>query len=51
MDDIPERWNLAALTVSGALTYGELLYFGARSTFNEVVGLFIRRKSPETVSA
>jgi O-antigen/teichoic acid export membrane protein len=49
--DIPAPIHLAALTVSGALTYGALLYFGARSTFNEVVGLFIRRKSPETVSA
>lgn len=49
--DIPAPLHLAALTVSGALTYGALLYFGARATFNEVIGLFIRRKAPEEASA
>ncbi len=49
--DIPAPLHLAALTVSGALTYGALLYFGARATFNEVIGLFIRRKPPEEASA
>lgn len=44
--DIPAPLHLAALTISGALTYGALLYFGARNTFNEVVGLVIRRKAP-----
>jgi O-antigen/teichoic acid export membrane protein len=43
--DIPAPLHLAALTVSGALTYGALLYFGARSTFDEVVGLVIKRKA------
>ena len=44
--DIPASLHLAALTISGALTYGALLYFGARATFNEVLGLVIRRKPP-----
>jgi O-antigen/teichoic acid export membrane protein len=44
--DIPAPIHLAALTLSGALTYGALLYFGARATFDEVLALFIRRKAP-----
>ncbi len=44
--DVPAPLHLIALTVSGALTYGALLYFGARATFNEVLELVIRRKAP-----
>lgn len=45
--DIPAPLHLAALTISGALTYGALLYFGARATFDEVIGLVVRRKPAE----
>jgi hypothetical protein len=48
--DIPAPLHLAALTFSGALTYFALLYFGARATFDEVVGLVIRRKAPAEIS-
>lgn len=49
--DIPAPLHLAALTLSGALTYGALLYFGARKTFDEVVALVIRRKAPAAALA
>lgn len=48
--EIPAPLHLAALTFSGALTYFALLYFGARATFDEVVGLVIRRKAPAEIS-
>lgn len=48
--DIPAPLHLAALTFSGALTYFALLFFGARATFDEVVGLVIRRKAPAEIS-
>lgn len=44
--NIPAPLHLAALTLSGALTYAALLYFGARQTFNEVIALVIQRKAP-----
>lgn len=49
--DIPAPLHLAALTVSGALTYGALLYFSARATFDEVIGLVIKRKGPGELEA
>jgi len=49
--DIPAPLHLAALTVSGALTYGALLYFGARSTFEEVLGLVTGRKQTKEAVA
>ena len=44
--DVPAPLHLAALTISGALTYAALLYFGARATFDEVLTLITRRKAP-----
>jgi O-antigen/teichoic acid export membrane protein len=43
--DIPAPLHLVVLTVGGALTYGALLYFGARATFDEVMALLLRRKA------
>ncbi len=48
--DIPAPLHLAALTISGAITYCTLLFFGARRTFDEVLRLVIRRKAPAGVS-
>jgi O-antigen/teichoic acid export membrane protein len=47
--DMPPMLHLILLTVVGAAMYCSLLYFGARTTFDEVINLVIRRKTPETV--
>lgn len=45
--DMPSMLHLILLTTVGAAIYAGLLWFGARETFKEVLGLVIRRKPPE----
>jgi O-antigen/teichoic acid export membrane protein len=46
---IPALARLAMLAVVGAATYVALLRFGARQTFDEVVGLVVLRKPPVAI--
>lgn len=48
--DAPALLHLLVLTAAGGLTYVALLYFGARTTFDEVLNLVLRRKAPEPVT-
>lgn len=43
--EMPAPLHLALLTVVGAAMYGGLLWFGARTTFMEVLNLVVRRKA------
>jgi O-antigen/teichoic acid export membrane protein len=48
--DMPALLHLILLTVVGGAMYVGLLRFGARQTFDEVINLVFRRKSPEAVT-
>jgi O-antigen/teichoic acid export membrane protein len=49
--EIPAMLHLAALTLTGSLTYAALLRFGAPETFNEVLALVLRRQASPAASS